>query len=98
MPKFERGEDFHKTNPGEIYFFYCPGCQFRHFVRVSGGPPVWSWNRDQDKPTVTPSIVVDVDGKGGTCHFFINDGQIRFLDDCWHALKGQTVELPDRET
>lgn len=28
------------------------------------------------------------------CHSYITDGQIRFLDDCSHALKGQTVPLP----
>ena len=29
------------------------------------------------------------------CHSFVREGQIQFLDDCTHALKGQTVELPD---
>lgn len=29
------------------------------------------------------------------CHSFVTDGRIRFLDDCTHALAGQTVDLPD---
>lgn len=29
------------------------------------------------------------------CHSFITNGQIQFLDDCTHALKGQTVPLED---
>lgn len=29
------------------------------------------------------------------CHSFVTDGMIRFLDDCTHALAGQTVDLPD---
>lgn len=29
------------------------------------------------------------------CHSFVTDGNIQFLDDCSHALKGQTVPLPD---
>lgn len=29
------------------------------------------------------------------CHSFVTDGKIRFLGDCTHALKGQTVDLPD---
>lgn len=29
------------------------------------------------------------------CHSFVTDGKIQFLDDCTHALKGQTVDLPD---
>lgn len=32
------------------------------------------------------------------CHSFVKEGQIQFLDDCSHALKGQTVPLPDIET
>ena len=29
------------------------------------------------------------------CHSFVRDGQIQFLDDCSHPLKGQTVPLPE---
>ena len=29
------------------------------------------------------------------CHHFIRDGKIQFLGDCTHALRGQTVDLPD---
>jgi hypothetical protein len=29
------------------------------------------------------------------CHSFITDGTIQFLNDCTHALAGQTVPLPD---
>lgn len=29
------------------------------------------------------------------CHSFVTDGKIQFLDDCTHALAGQTVDLPD---
>lgn len=32
------------------------------------------------------------------CHTFVTDGKIQFLNDCTHALKGQTVDLPDWET
>jgi len=31
---------------------------------------------------------------GTVCHTFVTDGRIQFLDDCTHALAGQTVELP----
>lgn len=30
-----------------------------------------------------------------TCHSFVTDGRIQFLDDCTHSLAGQTVDLPD---
>lgn len=44
---------------------------------------------DKDKPA-------DADGFNGCmrCHSFVTEGRIRFLDDCTHALKGQTVDLP----
>lgn len=29
------------------------------------------------------------------CHSFVRAGKIEFLGDCTHALKGQTVPLPD---
>ena len=32
------------------------------------------------------------------CHSFVTDGRIKFLDDCTHALAGQTVDLPEFET
>ena len=30
-----------------------------------------------------------------TCHSFIKAGHIQFLNDCTHALAGQTVPLPN---
>lgn len=29
------------------------------------------------------------------CHSFVTDGKIQFLDDSTHALRGQTVDLPE---
>ncbi len=29
------------------------------------------------------------------CHSFVTDGQIKFLEDSYHQLAGQTVDLPD---
>lgn len=29
------------------------------------------------------------------CHSFVTDGKIIYLNDCSHALKGQTIDLPD---
>ncbi len=31
------------------------------------------------------------------CHSFVRDGKIQFLEDCTHALAGQTVDLPELE-
>lgn len=35
------------------------------------------------------------DNKPFVCHSFVTDGKIKFLGDCTHELKDQTVALPD---
>lgn len=46
-----------------------------------------------------PAKVVSPYKPGGVysprCHSFVEDGRIRFLSDCGHALAGQTVPLPE---
>ena len=84
--------------------FYCPGCKTTHLI--SKGPNsywkrnAWTFNGDYNKPTFNPSLLVTMDFPDGQrrCHSFIRDGQIQYLNDCTHELKGQTVEIPDLET
>jgi hypothetical protein len=78
---------------GDLWF-HCPGCQKRHCVRVAPPGPVWGYNGDPGAPTFTPSILVTWPGLDKRCHSYVRDGQIQFLDDCSHALKGQTVPIP----
>lgn len=70
------------------------------------GKPHWSFNGDFDKPVFGPSVLQTTpgypeDGIAPTCcHSFVGcngaaPGQIIFLGDCTHALKGQTVDLPE---
>lgn len=67
------------------------------------GAPHWSFNGDFDRPTFQPSVLAshpieDEDDKVVglyTCHSFVTDGRIQYLGDCSHALKGQTVDLPE---
>lgn len=77
--------------------FWCPGCDTAHSINFS-----WHFNDDLERPTISPSIKVsysptDFDMPGGVCHSFVENGAIRFLDDCTHHLRGQTVELPEWE-
>jgi hypothetical protein len=96
--------------PGTImYVFNCPGCKFNHPVHVAYDPkeqtdnpkrthfPCWTFNGDLNRPTFTPSLLVNPSWPQQRCHSFITDGKIQFLDDCWHDLKGKTVELPEYE-
>lgn len=75
--KLHRGTD-------HIFLFQCPGCDCLHYADER-----WQWNGSLDKPTFTPSIVVE------GCHSFVTDGKIRYLSDCTHQLAGREIELPD---
>ncbi|TDX52144.1 DUF6527 family protein [Orenia marismortui] len=70
--------------------FECPGCGYAHVVDSR-----WNFNDDFDKPTFSPSVLVNKDDSTRRCHSFVTDGKIRFLDDCYHELAGKTVDLPD---
>jgi hypothetical protein len=77
-------------------FFWCPGCNESHNVRIEGEHK-WEYNQNVDKPTFYPSVLVSCSGGIPTarCHSFVKDGQIQFLTDCTHELAGQTVDLPE---
>lgn len=86
--------------------FMCPGCGRRHMINYGDEDgPRWAWNGDVDRPTLSPSVLVTYNGadagKDGAppavCHSFVKDGQIQFLGDCTHSLRGLTVELQDIE-
>jgi hypothetical protein len=70
----------------------CPGCGYTHPLDER-----WTWNQDLDRPTFRPSLLCNPNTPEHRCHSFITDGQIKFLDDCHHALAGKTVDLPDWE-
>lgn len=70
-----------------------------HTISIDGSSqsgPKWSFNGNNELPTFSPSIKVD----WGTtppkmCHYFIQDGEIRFCSDSTHSLAGKVVLLPD---
>ena len=88
------------TNEGTL-LFWCPGCQSYHGCAtdpnhrnpITGA--LWRWNGDRNNPTISPSILIEGRGRTPRCHSFVEDGRIRFLSDCSHALAGQTLELED---
>lgn len=88
-----------------VLLFECPGCGCLHAVHTeqpNGNGAKWSWNKNLDKPTISPSILVKWNTDGSNkldkiCHSFVRDGNIQFLNDCTHSLSGQTVPLPDME-
>jgi len=78
---------------GNRVHFWCPGCDEAHGITY-GARDAWTWNGDLERPTFSPSVLVQ--GPPGTrCHSFVTDGRIQYLGDCEHALAGQTVDLPE---
>lgn len=59
----------------------------------------WTWNGSVEKPTLKPSILTKGHSNSGehTCHSWVNEGKVQFLDDCTHEFVGQTVPLLDVE-
>lgn len=103
-----------RTAEGGHLFFWCPGCREAHIVgptwdfngdydRPTFAPSIlvrgnkvvkdengkWTgdWQRD-----AAGNLIPEV------CHSFVRDGQIQFLNDCTHALAGQTVPLRPFDT
>jgi hypothetical protein len=81
-----------------LLLWHCPGCDRSHGVPVVGGR-AWGWNKSLSSPTLTPSVHVHGHPTSPpfkpqpNCHCLMTDGRLQFLDDCGHALAGQTVEM-----
>ena len=82
---------------GRSVLFFCPGCNMYHsmlFERGQNNPQgnLWNWNGDVVKPTLNPSLGVNM-GTEMQCHLFVRDGKLEYLGDSVHALRGQTVPM-----
>lgn len=49
--------DAEDAGGGKYLTFWCPGCAMAHQVKVVGSGS-WGWNGNVDKPTFTPSVLV----------------------------------------
>lgn len=83
--------------------YWCQGCNAAHGIRIKG-PGSWGWNGDVERPVFTPSVLTTWNEPSGDkrCHTFVGcngaqPGEVIFLDDCTHALRGAHPfpELPD---
>lgn len=87
-----------RNNKTVAYRFHCKGCGFSHIIYTDKEVSniVWQFNGNLEKPTFKPSLLVYIpDDDGLRCHSFIRNGNIEYLNDCTHDLKGQTIELDD---
>lgn len=87
---------------GDRLWLECPGCDMPHIVNVDANAPIrWEWNGSLEKPTLSPSILVQYDWgenrEEHVCHSFVVDGVWQYLGDCTHKLANTHVELPEVE-
>lgn len=80
--------------------YWCPACDSMYSVPAE----YWNWNKDVDKPTLSPSVRMTTrpfpEGTGQVecCHYHVREGFIEYCGDCTHSITGQKVELPDLDT
>lgn len=90
--------EYSNVDGEKVLAFLCLGCGYDHSFRIASGidtgKPVWDWNGALEKPTFSPSLMVNR-GADSQCHLFVRDGQIQYLNDCWHDLRGQTVDMKE---
>jgi hypothetical protein len=98
-----------RKNDNGQHVFFCPGCKCGHYIdsgwQFNGDyeKPTISPSVLVKSVELPEKLSIDwkdvplgtrhPEAKDTVCHSFINAGQIQFLDDCTHALKGQTVPL-----
>lgn len=102
VAKLMSSTDSQSNDLGDLVWIWCPGCESYHTPRVRQGIAVsrhisglWTWNANEESPTINPSILVWASEPELRCHSFVKDGNIQFLSDCAHKLKGLTVPLPE---
>jgi hypothetical protein len=78
-----------KLNGSKSVAVFCPACKSEHVFDTR-----WTFNGSLELPTFQPSMMVNGDDDKRRCHSYVTNGQIQFLADSGHALRGQTVELP----
>lgn len=93
-------------------WFMCKACQLPHAVNVAlpgdmhGKAPLWSYDGQAEKPTISPSVRCwsngargTPDGDSKTCHFNLVDGVQQFHGDTWpEVFRGQHHPLEDVPT
>jgi hypothetical protein len=86
----ETGAQFHHRQ----FLYWCLGCGYEHAFALTTEGGHHEFNMDLKNPTISPSLLYNFNPEK-ICHSFIKEGKIEYLNDCWHHMKGQTVELPD---
>jgi len=74
-----------------LQIWWCDGCKTHHWADAR-----WNFDGNVESPTFSPSFLVrNTPNQGDVCHSYVRDGQVQYLNDTTHALKGQTLPLKD---
>lgn len=76
------------------YLYMCKGCGYEHAFALRSDGGNHEFNMDLENPTISPSLMQNFT-PGKTCHSYIKNGKIQYLNDCHHKLAGQTIEMED---
>lgn len=88
------------------YNHWCLGCNGSHSIwtkQKNSRGATWTFDGNFEKPTFSPSIKITYNGKDAgidgwphtCCHYFIEAGKIRYLNDCTHNFAGKLIDLPE---
>lgn len=106
-PKLVRRRGYHFPANSWTHAHFCPACNELHDFAVEQpftNNARWTFDGNGAAPTFAPSMNITIGpfphgeaeaGRIDVCHYFLQQGKLVYLGDCTHALKGQTVELPD---
>src|SRR5579872_3315764 len=110
MAKVKPCKDSTSGKPNGNYYFRCPATGKQYEVSTKhawkANQIVYGFNGNLEAPTFSHSILIvngQLIGNGEPVNtndatvnnFAIVDGNIRYFENCTHALKGKTVPLPD---
>src|SRR5579859_2161142 len=110
MPKVKPCVDNVTKKPNGNFYFRCPatGKQIELSTQSawSTNQIVYSFNQDVERPTFSPLVLIVNDKHIGhemvhlgnaqiVNHFQILDGNIRYMEDSTHHMRGKTVPLPE---
>ena len=72
---------------------WCPGCASPHIFWLDGPGPIWVWDGNVDRPTMSPSYLVKGGSNQTVCHSWLREGEWQFLGDSTHSLAGETLSM-----
>jgi hypothetical protein len=71
----EKPGDFHFSEDCSTIYVWLPGVSGPDAIQIqrgpAGGPRVWGWNGDEEKPTLTPSLHTP-----GIWHGYLRNGRL----------------------